>query len=102
MNHISTLTRSRWLLLTLFTLLVGVSPAWGQAKELPYSYGFENNNLAGEGWTKAGSSIPTNTAITMDAKRNGDRGFQFWYNSKPPQYLISPELATSTKTIDLK
>ena len=28
MNHISTLTRSRWLLLTLFTLLVGVSPAW--------------------------------------------------------------------------
>jgi hypothetical protein len=80
---------------------VGVSPAWGQAKELPYSYGFENNNLAGEGWTKAGSSIPTNTAITMDAKRNGDRGFQFWYNSKPPQYLISPELATSTKTIDL-
>lgn len=101
MNHISTLTRSRWLLLTLFTLLVGVSPAWGQAKELPYSYGFENNNLAGEGWTKAGSSIPTNTAITMDAKRNGDRGFQFWYNSKPPQYLISPELATSTKTIDL-
>ena len=101
MNHISKLTRSRWLLLTLFTLLVGVSPAWGQAKELPYSYGFENNNLAGEGWTKAGSSIPTNTAITMDAKRNGDRGFQFWYNSTPPQYLISPELATSTKTIDL-
>ena len=101
MNHISKITRSRWLLLTLLTLLVGVSPAWGQAKELPYSYGFENNNLAGEGWTKAGSSIPTNTAITMDAKRNGDRGFQFWYNSKPPQYLISPELATSTKTIDL-
>ena len=28
MNHISKLTRSRWLLLTLFTLLVGVSPAW--------------------------------------------------------------------------
>ena len=31
MNHISTLTRSRWLLLTLFTLLVGISPAWADA-----------------------------------------------------------------------
>ena len=28
MNHISKITRSRWLLLTLLTLLVGVSPAW--------------------------------------------------------------------------
>ena len=93
---------SRWLLLTLLTLLVGVSPTWGQAKELPYSYGFENNNLASEGWTMVDCTTGYNsTRITSDAKMNGSYGFMFWYNSNPPQYLISPELATSTKTIDL-
>lgn len=30
MKHNSKLNRSRWLLLTLFTLLVGISPAWGE------------------------------------------------------------------------
>lgn len=30
MKHNSKLNRSRWLLLTLFTLIVGVSPAWGE------------------------------------------------------------------------
>ena len=93
--------RSRWLLALLFALFVGISPTWADGKTLPYSYGFEDNNLATDGWTKAGSSIPTNTAITMDAKRSGDRGFQFWYSKNPPQYLISPELATSEVTLNL-
>ena len=42
MNHISKLTRSRWLLLTLLTLLVGVSPAWGD--ELTINNGTNYNN----------------------------------------------------------
>ena len=93
MNHISTLTRSRWLLLTLFTLLVGVSPAWGQ-KALPYSYGFENNNLAGEGWTLGGNII-TGTGIQNTYKRTGYYAFDFKYkpNNSDPEYLISPELS---------
>ena len=99
------LKKSKLLLLTLLTMIVGASPAWAQ-KTLPYSYGFENNNLAGEGWTKVdknGSStlIPNNTAITSDSKRSGDRGFQFWYNTNPPQYLVSPELVTSEVSLNL-
>jgi len=95
------LSKSRNLLLFLFALIVGRGSAWADGKALPYSYGFENNNLAGEGWTIAGSSIPTNTAIMSDAKRNGNKGFQFWYNTNPPQYLISPELTTSDATLNL-
>ena len=99
------LKKSKLLLLMLLTMIVGASPAWAQ-KTLPYSYGFENNNLAGEGWTKVdknGSStlIPNNTAITSDSKRSGDRCFQFWYNTNPPQYLISPEVATSEVSLNL-
>ena len=101
MKKQSYLTKSRYLLLFLFALIVGTGSAWADGKALPYSYGFENNNLAGEGWTIAGSSIPTNTAIMSDAKRNGNKGFQFWYNTNPPQYLISPELTTSDATLNL-
>ena len=101
MEKQSYLSKSRYLLLFLFALIVGSGSAWADGKALPYSYGFENNNLAGEGWTIAGSSIPTNTAITSDAKYSGNRGFQFWYNTKPPQYLISPELATSGASLNL-
>ena len=97
MNHISTLTRSRWLLLTLFTLLVGVSPAWAQ-QALPYSYGFEDYNLATDGWTKFfGTSITKNNnecAIVGDAKKTGSYGFRFssyQTSGANAQYLISPE-----------
>ncbi len=37
MKHNSKLNRSRWLLLTLFTLIVGASPAWGQDPVTIYS-----------------------------------------------------------------
>ena len=43
MKHNSKLNRSRWLLLTLFTHSVGISPAWGDA----YTCGFESS----EGWS---------------------------------------------------
>ena len=81
--------KSKLLLLTLLTLAVGASPARAQ-KALPYNYGFENNDLAGEGWTT--QSIASSTKVYSDAKMNGSYGFQFYYNSNPPQYLISPEL----------
>ena len=90
MNHISTLTRSRWLLLTLFTLLVGASPAWAQ-KPLPYNYDF-SVALNTEGWTM--ESCHSSTGISSGA-------FRFYYNTNPPQYLISPELATISSTVDV-
>ena len=76
--------------MTLFAVLFCLTGAWAQ-KALPYEYGFENNDLAAEGWTivdGAGS-----TGIKTAAVQNGSYGFQFYYNTNPPQYLISPELS---------
>ena len=95
MNHISTLTRSRWLLLTLFTLLVGVSPAWGQTTIL--SEDFESNSLSTNEWTTVNPGTNA-SAISTEAKRNGTYGYKFCYysSSKPsnsPRYLISKQLS---------
>jgi hypothetical protein len=76
--------------LMLFAVLFSLTGARAQ-QALPYEYGFENNDLAAEGWTivdGAGS-----TGITTAAVQNGSYGFQFYYNTNPPQYLISPELS---------
>ena len=82
--------KTRFLLFFLLSLFAGgLSPAWAQ-KALPYEYGFENYNLATEGWTT--QSIASNTKITNLDKRTGSYSFYFYYNTKPPQYLISPEL----------
>lgn len=84
------------LLLTLFALLIGASPTWAQ-KELPYSYGFEDNNLATDGWTTQNPS-GLNTSefgINTGAKKTGEYGFRFSSyhdNGANTQYLISPEL----------
>ena len=101
MKNYSNLTRrSRLLLLVLFALLAGgVSPAWAEAKALPYSYGFENYDLDSEGWTKYfGTSLSSNNdecAIVGVAKKTGSYGFRFssYHTSGAnAQYLISPEL----------
>lgn len=101
MKNYSNLTRrGRLLLLMLFALLAGgVSPAWAEAKALPYSYGFENNDLDSEGWTKYfGTSLTSNNAecaIVSAAKKTGSYGFRFssYHTSGAnEQYLISPEL----------
>lgn len=100
MKNLHYFSKSR-LLLTLIALFMGISSSWAQ-KSLPYSYGFENNDLAAEGWTMVDCTTGySSTKIATDAKMNGSYGFMFWYNTTPPQYLISPELATSTKTIDV-
>ena len=100
MNHISKLTRSRWLLLTLFTLLVGVSPAWGQ-QSLPYNYGFEEANPTG--WTKTSChSNSDNYNLGTSSTHDGSSYvFRFYYNTNPPQYLISPELATYSNGLNV-
>ena len=62
-------------------------------KPLPYTYGFEE---AGEFecWTML--DCHANTEITTDAHYEGSHCFQFWYTTNPPQYLISPELESTT------
>lgn len=87
--------RSKLLLLTLFALLIGASPTWAQ-KSLPYSYGFEDNNLATDGWTTAnpGNNNSSKFLITSSVKNTGSYGFQFssYDGGTANQLLISPEL----------
>ena len=96
------LEKSKFLLLTLFAFLVGgLSPAWAQ-KTLPYEYGFESTSSTADGWTKTSCHGSTeNYNLGVASGHGGSYVFQFYYNSNPPQYLISPELATSDKTIDV-
>ena len=75
----------------MLTLLMPLA-MWGQ-KTLPYDYGFENNDLVSEGWTKNGS---TNSKPYENAKRTGSYGFRFYCTSLySEQYLVSPELTTN-------
>ena len=69
---------------------------------LPYSYGFEDNNLSTDGWTTVyeGTANASEFGINSVALRTGDYGFRFSSYSRDTntydQYLISPELnATS-------
>ena len=86
------------------TLVIGGgNSVWAQ-KSLPYEYGFENNNLAAEGWTI--SSHQANTAIYNSSNYPGRNSstylFRFYtgYESSPVyQHLISPELSNSSTGI---
>ena len=82
--------KSKLLLFMLFAMIAGASPVWAE-KALPYSYDF-STALATEGWTM--ESCHSSTGISSGA-------FRFYYNSNPPQYLISPELQAIDKTVDV-
>ena len=68
-------------------------------KTLPYEYGFENNDLSSEGWTR--NSMSSNTNINSNARRTGNYGFRFYYNADP-QYLITPELSTTLSGVSVE
>ena len=80
----------RILCLIMTMLIIGSSDLMGQ-KTLPYSYGFENNDLAGEGWTT--NNLHGDSGITTDNPNTGTYSFMYRngaaYN---PQTIISPLL----------
>lgn len=86
-----------WFACCLLALLTALPLSVNAAKALPYSYGFEDNDLTTDGWTKS-SAVSTNDSefgIVAAAKHNGDYGFRFSSYSTATaydQYLISPEL----------
>ena len=99
MKHNSKLNRSRWLLLTLFTLLVGISPAWGDA----YTTGFESTDgwtsisaMGGEEskWSSQGSYV-SDYELSTTYKYQGSKGL---YNGQANNstYFITPKLAKGT------
>ncbi len=105
MKHFRLFNSGRSLLTRLTLLLTfilgGATSAFADGKTLPYSYGFENNNLAGEGWTT--SNIYSGyTGIISSIYRTGSYCFRFSASSDyTPQYLISPELTPSPTGIDV-
>lgn len=64
---------------------------------LPYSYGFEDNDLTADGWTMVDCHEQTGITTTTSYVANGTYAFTFHWSTTPPQYLISPEL-TGTAT----
>lgn len=97
MKQKTTLIRSRWLFACLLSLLLtlgGSSPAW--ATKTILSEGFENGL---NGWTL--SSAASDTKVEGTGKRTGANGFTFYYNTNPPQYLISPEINIPSNAADI-
>ena len=78
-------------------LVGGGSSAWGDGKTLPYNYGFETA-LATEGWAMQNCYTSSgNTGLQAYGTHAGSNCFRFYGNSSyVPQYIISPELSTSS------
>ena len=82
----------------LLTLLLALLVPWAVAQQsLPYSYGFEDNNLSIDGWTTQNPSglNASEFGINASAAKTGSYGFRFSSyndNGTSTQYLISPEL----------
>lgn len=86
-------------------LMVAMLPLAMQAQQaLPYSYGFEDNDLSTNGWTivNGASGYSGGTGISTSSAMNGTYGFMFYYSTNPPQYLISPELTGTESGVELE
>ena len=67
-----------------------------EAKSLPYAYGFEEADDM-ECWTML--DCHASTGIHANARHTGDYGFRFYYNTTPPQFLISPKFEGTSAMI---
>ncbi|MBR6272567.1 MAG: fibronectin type III domain-containing protein [Bacteroidales bacterium] len=86
---------------TLFSLLLICFACFGVAnaqQSLPYSYGFEDNDLATDGWTAVITNA--NSGINSAAAHTGSVGFRFNYNEQSA-YLVSPELEGGTNGVEV-
>ena len=92
--------------LRFLTLAVLLAAPWGgyfnqvQAQQsLPYSYGFEDNDLATDGWLLSGAES-SYTGISGDAAQNGSYGFRFNYDEENA-YLLSPIFTGNTAALSV-
>lgn len=77
--------------LFIMLLMAAMLPLAVQAQQtLPYEYGFEDNDLAADGWTMV--DCDASSSINNVAANSGTYSFRFHWTTNPPQYLISPEL----------
>ena len=95
-------------ILKIFTVSVAVLlmalKVWGQ-QSLPYEYGFENNNLAADGWTMSRCANYTGIMSSSEQyhkEHTGSYSFRFYNTTNPPQYLISPELTGTGEGVKVR
>ena len=96
--------KSKLLLFSLFALLAGgVSPAWADAKTLPYSYGFESDGILGDGWTlnNIANNNQSYVKVSTTSAKTGSYGYQLssYNGGTANQLLISPELSAPNGVI---
>ena len=89
--------KKKRLLLVLLTLLCFIGGARAQ-QALPYSYGFEDNDLSADGWIANLAS--TDSGIEQSATRTGTYGFTFYYSEQNGS-LISPVLTGGENGVDV-
>ena len=85
--------------MTLLVMLCFLGGARAQ-QALPYEYGFENNDLAADGWTTL-NATSTNTGINSAALHSGDYAFRFHFSEQNDASLISPVLTGGDNGIDV-
>ena len=75
-------------------LMVLIAP-WAMAQQaLPYSYGFEDNDLSVDGWSNVSGSIGSTA-------RTGSYGFDFNFSISSDAYLMSPVLTGGTNGVNV-
>ena len=87
-------------LLLMLLLAIGLPWAANAQKAIPYSYGFEDSNLATDGWTQQTSSSSSRIYSGGNA-HEGNYLFGFHY-SENPGYLISPLLMGTNNGVALE
>ena len=96
-KHKTLLARASMMLLAMLCFLGGARAQ----QALPYSYGFENNDLAAEGWT---AQITSSSSGIYNAGSSTAHGgtylFRFNY-SETNAYLVSPLLTGGTYGVDV-
>jgi hypothetical protein len=74
----------------------GYAPSMCAPKTLPYTYGFEEEEEF-KCWTML--NCDDDSGINIYAIHTGNYGFRFYFNTNPPQYLISPEFEGTSAMI---
>ena len=87
-------------LLLLLLLAIGLPWAAMAQKAIPYSYGFEDNNLATDGWILSGSTSSSTKIYSESDAPEGSYLFKFHYSERNA-YLISPLLSGTGNGVEV-
>jgi len=91
-NSNNTISRAVLTLLAMLTMTLSASVMYAQ-QTLPYSYGFETDDLDADGWIATDTN---SSGVDPDAAHTGENGF-----SLGDEYLVSPILTGGTNGVNV-